>query len=128
MEAPSPQPRPTLISLPQEVLLNIADHFLDDYLIWKTQLKYLRKMTFRLDLCPYINLARAHPHLWNVLLARRFAKGLVDEAANADITTAPAIARRRERRQQRYRARELELYGEAGEVGKPNLGRLLVLE
>ena len=128
MEAPSPPPKPTLITLPQEVLLNIADHFLDDYLIWKTQLKYLRKMTFHLDLCPYINLARTHPHLWNVLLARRFAKGLLDEAANADITTAAAIARRRERRQQRYRARELELYGGAGEVGKPNLGRLLVLE
>ena len=128
MEALFPPPKPTLITLPQEVLLNIADHFLSDYLLWKTQLKYLRKATFHLDHCPYINLARTHPYLWNVLLARRFAKGALDEAASADITTAPAVARREERRQQRYRKRELELYGQAREVEKPNLGRLLVLE
>lgn len=128
MEALFPPPKPTLITLPQEVLLNIADHFLSDYLLWKTQLKYLRKATFHLDLCPYVNLARTHPYLWNVLLARRFAKGALDEAAKADITTAPAIARQRERRQQRYQEWELEVYGKARKVEKPNYGRLLVLE
>ena len=128
MEALFPPPKPTLITLPQEVLLNIADHFLSDYLLWKTQLKYLRKLTFHLDHCPYLNLARTHPSLWNVLLARRFSKKLLDEAANADITTAPAVARRREKQEQRYRKLELELFGEAREVEKHNLGRLLVLE
>ena len=128
MEALFPPPKPTLITLPPKVIITIADHFLAEYLHSKTQLKYLRKLTFHLDLCPYLNLARTHPSLWNILLARRFSKTLLDEAANADITTAPAVARRRERQEQRLRKLELELFGEAREVEKPNLGRLLVLE
>ena len=53
-----PTPTPTLTTLPPEILLQIADHFLENYLLWKTQLKYLRKATFHLDIYAYINLAR----------------------------------------------------------------------
>jgi hypothetical protein len=103
-------PKPSLTTLPPEILLQIADYFLEDYLLWKTQLRYLRKATFHLDLCPYLNMARTHSSLWNVLNARRFAKGVLKNAAASTIVTtakAPNVegcleaSRRRRRRRMR---------------------------
>jgi hypothetical protein len=79
----------TLHTLPQDIILNIADHFLDDYLIWKTQFPYLRKLTFKGDTCPYLNLARTHSTLWNMLLARRFAQKALREVRLLKAISSP---------------------------------------
>ena len=62
-------PKASLLSMPNEVLLQIADYFIDDYYFWKqTRLKYLRRMGAAEKFCPYLCLANTHPYLYALLL------------------------------------------------------------
>lgn len=62
-------PKASLLSLPPELLLHIAHHFIDDYLFWRSsRFKHLRKATASLHLCTYVCLAKTHPFLCSLLL------------------------------------------------------------
>lgn len=97
-----PQKKATLLSLPLEILLNIADNFLDDYLAWRNGYPstYRGKLE-QLDLfqsctsheIQYIKLARTHPVFWNLLKGRKLSDAVLKEAK------AKAKARRESRLQ-----------------------------
>lgn len=84
-----PKKKATLLSLPPELLLNIADYFLDDYLSWRNgypstyrgklpQLDLFRSCTSHK--VQYINLARMHPVFWNLLKGRKLSDAVLKEA------------------------------------------------
>ena len=61
----------TFLSLPNEILLHIADYLIDDYYFWKnTRFKRLWRMGVAQRLCSYYNLACAHPFLYDLLLSQ----------------------------------------------------------
>lgn len=65
---------PGLHSLPNEILFQIADNFLDDYFCWKDNFPYLFKIMIKsqatLNRIPYIAFAHTHPFLWELLHAK----------------------------------------------------------
>lgn len=76
----------TLLSLPREILLNIADNFLDDYLSWRNgypsdyrgnlqQLDLFRNCTSHE--VQYVRLARSHPVFWNLLKGRKIPRAVL---------------------------------------------------
>lgn len=83
MTTPTPkQPKLSLLSLPPELLLQIASHHLDDFTFWQSnQCRSLSKYLPRRQLShwPYLALAKAHPYLYALLITRRLDRLPEDE-------------------------------------------------
>lgn len=61
----------SFLSLPPEILLEIANYFVDDYHFWNQKcFKNLRKRGIAQKFCPYYCLAYSHPYLYTLLLGR----------------------------------------------------------
>ena len=73
----SKKPKLGLLSLPPELLLQIASYHLEDFLFWQSnQCRYLSKYLKKQDLYlwPYIALSKAHPYLYSLLITQRLEK------------------------------------------------------
>lgn len=84
----SKKPKLGLLSLPPELILQIANYHLDDFLFWQSNQcrnlsKYLTKR--QVNLWPYIALAQAHPYLHSLLIAQRLEKQPEDKRINFDL-------------------------------------------
>ena len=80
------QPKDALTSLPQEILLEIASYHLPDYLFWENgTFKYLRKLAYEKNRCPYLSLAKAHPYLWCLLMSEAYKVQLKNDGNLADL-------------------------------------------
>lgn len=86
---PKKKEKATLLSLPAELILKIADHFLDDYLSWRNGYPSTYRGNIRqLDLfrsctaheVQYISLARTHRVFWDLLKGRKIADAVLKEA------------------------------------------------
>lgn len=82
--------KPTLglLSLPPELLLQIASYHLDDFLFWQSnQCRYLSKYLkkHQLHLWPYLALSKAHPYLWSLLITQRLDKQPEEQRINFDL-------------------------------------------
>jgi len=79
MSSTSPSPT-TLLSLPPELLLMIADYHLDDYLFWECgRFKYLRKITYETHGCSYVSFAKTNVYLWGLMMERKFQRRVGEE-------------------------------------------------
>ena len=84
------QKKAPLLSLSSDLLLKIADAFLDDFLAWKIGFPNSHHGDpdeldpFRVDntheSLEYINFARTHPKIWNLLRGRKISDATLKEA------------------------------------------------
>ena len=86
--APERAAKPGLLSLPPELLLQIANHHIDDFLFWQSNpcrrlSRYLKKDQLRL--WPYLALSSAHPYLYALLIGQRLDKQPEDERISLDL-------------------------------------------
>ena len=84
----SKKPKLGLLSLPPELLLQIASYHLDDFLFWQSNScrhlsKYLAKS--KLHMWPYLALSKAHPYLYELLITQRLDKQPEDRRVNFDL-------------------------------------------
>ena len=84
----SKEPKLGLLSLPPELLLQIARYHLDDFLFWESNQcrnlsKYLKKR--QLKDWPYLSLSKAHPYLYELLITHRLNKQSKDKRIDLDL-------------------------------------------
>ena len=77
-----------LLSLPPELLLQIANYHIDDFMFWQSNScrrlsKYLKKDQLRL--WPYLALSKAHPYLYSLLISQRLDKQPEDKRIDFDL-------------------------------------------
>lgn len=77
-----------LLSLPPELLLQIANYHLDDFMFWQSnQCRYLSKYLKKkqLKLWPYLALSAAHPYLYSLLITEPLNKEPEHKRINLDL-------------------------------------------
>ena len=86
--AVSEKPKLGLLSLPPELLLQIASYHLDDFLFWQSNQcrnpsKYSAK--HQLKSWPYLALSKTHPYPYSLLITQRLNKQSKDKRINFDL-------------------------------------------